>query len=158
MKKIAILLDCIKAAPQSKRECFLKFAVLNELNALVKQTEYKSLVKYCQIKPKVYEQIKMVLENGHKEYFDSIYYDQEHQCVFIVIYGLQFCFHRTVFDGLNQECKDYITKIPQIWEGLRLQQKSEDILLKAIEIQHKNIFDQDVDRIILELKKNIPHA
>ena len=72
--EIKVILDITKTRPQSKRECFLKFAALNRLNALVKKDVYKGVIKYWQIKPKVYELVKAVFEAGHREFFDAIYW------------------------------------------------------------------------------------
>lgn len=152
---IDILRDITMTPPLSKRECFLKFATLNMMNALVKTDEYKGVVKYWQIKPKVYELVKMILETGHKEYFDSIYFDKNEKCIYIVIYSLQFSYHNVTFDGLNDDDKNYITSYPQTWEGLRLQPVSEAIYNKALEIQGDDLKEDEIQGIIALLKKDI---
>lgn len=156
-EEIDQLRDIIKTPPQSKRDCFLKFAALNRLNALVKDEKYKNRVRYWQIKPKVYEQVKAILESGHKDFFDSIYYDEKEKpaCIYIVIYGLQFCFHNVQFEGLDDDNKQYIRENSQTWEGIRLQPASEAIYTKALEIQEEDLKEEEVQSIITQLKKNI---
>lgn len=153
--EIKVILDITKTRPQSKRECFLKFAALNRLNALVKKDVYKGVIKYWQIKPKVYELVKAVFEAGHREFFDAIYWDKAEKCIYINIYGLQFCYHNVTFDGLNDDDKNYITSYPQTWEGLRLQPVSEAIYNKALEIQGDDLKEDEIQGIIALLKKDI---
>ena len=156
--EIKVILDITKTRPQSKRECFLKFAALNRLNALVKKDVYKGVIKYWQIKPKVYELVKAVFEAGHREFFDAIYWDKAEKCIYINIYGLQFCFHNVTFDGLSDDDKSYITAHPQNWEALKLQPISETIYMKGMEIQKENLTEGAVQRIISDLKDEISNG
>lgn len=156
--EVAELLSLINSVPKTKRECLLVFAALNRLNALVKQKEYEGLIKYWQIKPKVYELIKSLLDNGGKSFFDAIYYDSEEKCVYIIIYGLQFCFHNVSFEGLTFEQKTYITNTPQTWEHFRLQLASKIIYDKAKSLQESSISDDSILNNMLELKKEIPNG
>lgn len=136
-----------KIAVQTKPELFLRLCAINYLNALVKQKDYKKVVHYGMIKPKVFYLAKNLVSNNKLNLCDDMYVKLSEDCLYIRCYGLQFGFHNINAKALEEEFPQLCNEEGQ-WDGIRLQPLGETLYELAKEVVEQDLGEDVVkDRI-----------
>lgn len=131
-----------KMPVQTKLELFLRLCSLNYLNALVKKKEYKGVLGYGMIKPKVMHLAMNLAKNDIIGLCEDICFKTDEDCLFVKCYGLQFSFHHVGVSILEEECPELRNDEAE-WEGLKLQPIAEPLYELANEMVEKG-FEEDV--------------
>lgn len=132
----------------TKQALLLRLCSLNLLNALVKQEEYKKVLNYGMIKPKVFYLIKNLSNKDLLGLCDEIYIKPSENCAYIRCYGFQFGFHNINAKALEEEFPQLVNEEGE-WDGVRLQPIAEQLYVLAIEAVEKDLEDSEItDRIL----------
>lgn len=111
--------------PNNNKELFNVLIAMNLINAALKRKEFKSrekdaLIHYGLLKPRV-SRILHHLINKRQKFEIDFYINQQEQCAYIEVEGLQFSFHNiTIDESLKAFINSPLNK-PKPWKGLRLQ-------------------------------------
>ena len=98
---------------------------MNLINAALKRKEFKSkekdaLIHYGLLKPRVSRILHHLIDKRQKFEIDC-YINQQEQCAYIEVEGLQFSFHSiTIDESLKAFINSPLNK-PKPWKGVRLQ-------------------------------------
>lgn len=131
----------------TKQELLLRLGALNLLNALVKHEEYKKVLNYGMIKPKVFYLIKNLASRDLLELCDEVYIKPSENCAYIRCYGLQFGFHNINAKALEEEFPQ-LTNEKGVWDGIRLQPIAENLYDFAKEVVKQELDEKTVIAII----------
>ncbi|SEA55609.1 hypothetical protein SAMN05216462_1779 [Xylanibacter ruminicola] len=145
--------DILRQAEQevkTKQGLFLRLCALNYLNALVKKKEYKDVLTYGMIKPKVMYLAMDIAKNNKQDLCEGICYKQNEDCLFVKCYGLQFSFHHVNVKALDEECSQLCDEDAQ-WEGVRLQPVAEQLYELANEVVEKGIGEVELKGRIMSI-------
>lgn len=129
-------------SPQTKKEVFLIIASFNLLNAAVKKTEFRTLVNYGFIKPRVTRLFEYLAENISLRLIDALHYSPKEQCLYFRIYGLQMSFHDII--GNHPTLRAFAKSeedTPMEWTGIRLQPVAERIFNLATDFHSGKLAD-----------------
>lgn len=139
------VLNQAKLPVQTKQELFLRLCSLNYLNTLVKKKEFKSVLGYGMIKPKVMHLAMNLVKNDKTCLCEDICFRNDEDCLFVKCYGLQFSFHHVGVRILEEECPELRNDEVQ-WDGVRLQPIAEPLYDLA-----KETFEQGLgDEVVVE--------
>lgn len=145
------VLNQAKMPVQTKQELFLRLCSLNYLNALVKKKEYKNVLGYGMIKPKVMHFAMNLKKNDKVALCEDICFKTDEDCLFVKCYGLQFSFHHVGMSILEEECPE-LRNDEVKWEGLKLQPIAESLYVLAKEAYElgleENIVKERIKSII----------
>lgn len=142
--EIGHVLSNAQKVVHTKQDLFLRLCSLNYLNALVKKEEYKGLLAYGMIKPKVVRLAIDLAKNGKIGLCEELCFKPNEDCLFVKCYGLQFSFHKINIKLLEEECPE-LRNCEEQWEGIKLQPIAGTLYKLALEAIEKD-FEEDAIR------------
>lgn len=135
---------------KTKQDLFLRLTALNLLNSLVKQKEYKEVVNYGNIKPKVFYLIKNLASKNILELCDELCIKPSEDCAYIRCYGLQFGFHNINAKALEEEYPNLVNE-KGVWDGVRLQPIAKELYEMAKETAAQNLSEEAIKERIKKI-------
>lgn len=123
--KIADAKVILLTTPKNNRELLKVLVAMNLINAALKLKEFKTkekdaLIHYGLLKPRVSRILHHLIDKRQKFEID-FYINQQEQCAYIEVEGLQFSFHNiTIDESLKAFINSPLNK-PKPWKGVRLQ-------------------------------------
>ncbi|AZA55363.1 hypothetical protein [Chryseobacterium sp. G0201] len=124
--------NLINIEPKNKIDLFSVICSMNLINAAIKSKNFKEMVYYGMLKPKVSQFLKYILENEKLKSEVQFYIDKADKCAYIEIYDLQFGFHNITIDEKLQNFIESPGNNPKPWKGIRLQKVAGELFNYAI--------------------------
>ena len=152
-----LMMDLINSAkenlclePCDKRDVFLILCSINFLNAMIKKKEYKDVIHYGVIKPRVSRLFERCIEDN--ALVDDFFLNQKERCAYIRSYGLQFSFHNIQESDSIKEFAESSQNHVLLWDGIRLQPIAEKLFQIAIELHMGAKSEKDVELFVESIK------
>lgn len=140
--------------PTTKKESFLLLASFTLLNAAVKQVQFRKIVTYGFIKPRVTRLFEYYVTTDREKIIDAIYFNPEEKCFYFRIYGIQMSFHDIV--GNHSVLQQFVgspRNKEMEWTGIRLQPVADKLYALAVRnIQDSIDVSGDIVKIINEAR------
>lgn len=130
----------------TKPQLFLKLCSLNYLNALVKNKDYKAVLNYGMIKPRVVHMVFDLMKNNMAYLCEELCVKVDDDSIFIRCYGLQFSFHH-VNSKVLSETYPQLSKPDVEWDGIKLQQ-----IAKPLYELSKEAFIQNLEESMVRVR------
>lgn len=124
--------DIINSSPKSTEDLLLILCSMNLINSAIKRKEYKEVIHYGILKPKVSKLLIYLLENNDPNLDVQFYINESQKCAYIENNGLQFSFHNiTIYEKLKHFISSSLNK-PADWKGIPLQKIAGELFEYAI--------------------------
>jgi hypothetical protein len=131
-EQIILAKDIINSSPKSKEHLLLILCSMNLINSAIKRKEFKEVIHYGMLKPKVSKLLIYLLEHNDAELDIQFYINESQKCAYIENYGLQFSFHNiTIYEKLKDFINSPLNK-PADWKGVPLQKIASELFEYAI--------------------------
>lgn len=137
--------------PHDKRDVFLILCSINFLNAMIKKNEYKNVIHYGVIKPRVSRLFEQCIEDN--TLVDEFFFNQKERCAYIRSYGLQFSFHNIQESNLIKEFIESSQNHVLSWDGIRLQPIAEELFQMACGLKDGSVLEKDLVSFVKSLKE-----
>lgn len=141
--------------PTTKKESFLLLASFTLLNAAVKHVQFRKIVSYGFIKPRVTRLFEYYITTNNKKLIDAIYFNPEEKCFYFRIYGIQISFHDII--GNHSELQQFVNSprnVKMEWTGIRLQPVAEKLYNLAVRnLQEEIDVSGDIVKIINDARQ-----
>ncbi|MEC4116024.1 hypothetical protein VSP20_03480 [Myroides phaeus] len=125
IEKLVQAKEILLTTPNNNKDLFNVLVSMNLINAALKRKEFKTkekdaLIHYGLLKPRVSRLFHQLIDKRQKFEID-FYINQQEQCAYIEVEGLQFSFHNiTIDESLKAFINSPLNK-PKPWKGVRLQ-------------------------------------
>lgn len=153
-----LMMDLINSAkenlslePRDKRDVFLVLCSINFLNAMIKKDEYKDVLHYGVIKPRVSRLFEQCIEDN--ALVDEFFINSKEMCAYIRSYGLQFSFHNIQESDSIKEFAESSQNHEHPWDGIRLQPIAEKLFQMACGLKDGSVLEKDLVSFVKSLKE-----
>jgi hypothetical protein len=137
--------------PHDKRDVFLILCSINFLNAMIKKNEYKDVIHYGVIKPRVSRLFDQCIEDN--TLVDEFFFNQKERCAYIRSYGLQFSFHNIkITEKINVFVQSPKNKVAP-WDRIPLQPIAEKLFQMACGLKDGSVLEMDLVSFVKSLKE-----